>query len=387
MDRIAITALNAKDRMRPFIRRIPGALTLAGFMLASLMPGIAAAGSRLGSEDMVFSYARESDRLVFGGFGYATHAHSSMDHPDGAILYMQDLKTGVKTKVFEAPNGGLGNSAIAPSGAIIAVQVYVRQGDTSSNPKLLVLTTEGKEVTAFGQSRDFAWSPDSRFLAYTTGIPDDGEVLSTGTWLYDQTFKTTTKVSDTGDFVAWSPTDNNLYIWSFVDGNRHISRYDPRTQAILHTPLRGIFFSPTGRYYHAGIPRHGEGRVEVYDAQSNQPVLSHRPRIAALMPSARIVGWAPEGDVLVLEVNRQELRSEAYPQGRFDTVLYDVAHDIIRVVPDDSVIGWQHGHAILHNRGKFTKRPLATLPLLPETPERSESPAKPPGKPFSPPKP
>jgi len=291
-------------------------------------------------------------------------------------LYLQDLKTGAKTKVLEVLNGGLGNSVIAPSGTTIAVQVSVYQGDVSSNPRLLVLTAEGKEITAFAHSRDFSWSPDSRFLAYTAGEWVGIDTFrSSGTWLYDQRFNTLTKILDKGNFVAWSPSDNCLYIWNFSGGDRHILRYDPRTQTVLHTQLRGIFFSPTGRYYHTGIPRYGEGGVEVYDTQSNQPVLFQRPRLAALLPSARIVGWASEGDVLILEVHRQDMISEKYPQGRSDTVIYDVAHDIARIIPDDSVIGWQNGQAIVHNRGKFSKRPLSSLPLLPEKPEKPEKPS------------
>lgn len=379
--------------MRPFIHCIPGALTIVGFMLVSLLPGIVAAGSRLGSEDMVFSYARESDRLVFGGVSYAIHTHFDTDHPDRAILYMQDLKTGAKTKVFEVLNGILGNSAIAPSGTTIAVQVNDYRGDVSANPRLLVLTAEGKEITAFAKSRDFSWSPDSQVLAYTTGDWVGVDTFqSTGTWLYDQRLKTTRKIFAKGNYLAWSQSDNSLYIWdeSYWEesgGDLHILRYDPLTQKVVETNYHGIYFSPSGRYYHGAIQLYGGGASDVFDTQTNQPFLSHRPRIAALMPSARIVGWAPEGDVLVLEVNRQELRSEAYPQGRLDTVLYDVAHDIIRTVPDDSVIGWQHGQAILHARGKFTKRPLSSLPLLPERPEKPEQPEKPPGKPFSRPQP
>ena len=103
-----------------------------------------------------------------------------------------------------------------------------------------------------------------------------------------------------------------------------------------------------------------------------------------MLPHARIVGWASDGDVLILEVFNQGPITEEYPQGRIDTVLYDVAYDIARVIPDDSVIGWQNGQAIVHDRGKFSKRPLASLPLLPETPKRPE---KPPGIPSSRPQP
>ena len=93
------------------------------------------------------------------------------------------------------------------------------------------------------------------------------------------------------------------------------------------------------------------------------------------------MGWAPEGDVLILEVYRPELHTEDRPLGIHDTVVYDVAHDIARVIPDDSVIGWQNGQAIVHDRGKFSKRPLTLLPLLPENAE------KPSGTPSSRPQP
>ena len=373
--------------MQRLVPRMAGILALVGLMFHGMTPGSASAESRSGNEDMVFSYSIGSDRLLFNGMGQLSDVQSGVGQPESFILYMQDLKTGAKTKVFEVLNGILGNSAISPSGTTIAVQVNDYRGDVSANPRLLVLTPEGKEITAFAKSRDFAWSPDSRFLAYTAGEwVSTYTFQSSGTWLYDQTFKTTTKIFDTGDFVAWSPADKSLYIWSWPSGVR-ILRFDPRTQQVMETKQRGIFFSPSGRYYHASIPKYNEGSVEVYDAQSNQPVLSHRPRLASVLPPARIVGWASEGDVLILEVNRQDLASEQYPQGRVDTVLYDVAHDIARVIVDDSVIGLQHGQAILHDRGKFTKRPLSSLPLLPERPEKPEKPDKPPEQPVAPSKP
>lgn len=262
--------------------------------------------------------------------------------------------------------------------------MQVSQEEGFRHARLLVLTADGKGITSFAQGREFSWSPDSRFLAYTTGDWVGVDTFrSAGTWLYDQRLNMSKKIFDKGEYLAWSQSDNSLYIWDAFDGNRHILRYDPITQKVVETNYHGISFSPTGRYYH-GTRSYGIGTVDVFDSKTNQPFLSHRPRIAALMRTARIVGWAPEGDVLVLNVYRQDLRSEEYPLGRFDTVLYDVAHDIARVIQDDSVIGWQNGQAIVHDRGKFSKRPLASLPLLPETPERPE---KLPGIPSSRPQP
>ena len=326
--------------------------------------------SRLGNEDMLFSYSGVSDRLVFSGIGGQRNDFTwDMNPPDKNTLYMQDLRTGVKSKVFEATNGWLHNYSLAPSGTAIAVQVnYERDVHPA---RLLILTAEGKEITGFVQTYDFAWSPDGRFLAYTTGVSDGGEVLGTGTWLYDQQSRSTRKIYDKGDFVAWSPTDHNLYIWTwtFSVTNQNVFRFDPRTETPIPTKLHGIVFSPTGRYYHTGFPKYGEGRVEVYEAQSNQPLLSHRPRIARVLPNCRIVGWASDTDVLILEAYNQGPITPEYPQRRIDTVLYDVTNDIARIIYDDAVIGWQNGQAIVHNRGKFSKRALALFPLLPDQPE------------------
>jgi hypothetical protein len=346
--------------------RITGHLVLLGFILLRATVGTSVAEQRFDGEDLEFSYSRNTDRVVFGGQGYAVHAHSNMEHPDASILYMQDLKTGARKKVFEAPNGTLGNPVFSPSGQFVAVPMNLREGGALVNPKLLVLTMEGQELVSFAKSRDFAWSPDSRFLAYTDGDWVGIDTFhSTGTWLYDLTSRTVSKIANQGDYAAWSPTGDSLLIWSLSNG-LHVLRYDLRTEKITETNYRGIFLSPTGRYYHTQIPRFNEGGVEVYDTQSNQPILRQRPRLESVLPSARIVGWAPEGDVLILEVTRQDFVSEAYPQGQFDTVLYDVAHNIARLIEDDSVIGWQNGSAILHAKGKFTKRPLGTIPILPE---------------------
>jgi hypothetical protein len=328
--------------------------------------------SRLGSEDVLFSYTGVSDRLLFSGYaGQHNDFEWNMNPPDKNTLYMQDLTTGVKFKVFEAINGWLHSYLLAPSGTAIAVQVNYEK-DGHFNPRLLLLTAAGKEITAFTGTYDFAWSPDSRFLAYTTGVSEGegGEVRGTGTWLYDHQARSARKIFDKGDFVAWSPTDRNLYISTWTS----VFRFDPRTERPVSTNLHGMFFSPTGRYYHAGFPRHSGARVEVYDAQSNQPLLSHRPRIAGVLPNCRIVGWASDTDVLILEAYNQGPVTPEYPQGRIDTVLYDVTHDIARIINDDAIIGWHNGQAIVHNRGKFTKRSLASLPLLPENIEKPPPP-------------
>jgi hypothetical protein len=343
--------------------RIATNLLLGTVIFLCLRVGIASA-DRLGNEDLLFSHAGEVDHLLFNGLGQLSDLSSGLNTPAKNTLYIQDLKTNAKSKVFEVMNGTLGYSAIAPSGTMIAVQVNY-QANARLNPKLLVLTADGKELTAFANSHDFTWSPDSRFLAYTTGISDQGEVLSTGTWVYDLKLKSNRKIFDKGDFVAWSRADRKLYIWAFSNGDRRILSFDPSNETPVQTNLRGIFFSPTGRYYHTAIPRYGEGLPEVHDAQSNQPILLHRSKIAKIVSQSRIVGWASEGDVLILELPNQGPTNEQHPQGRIDTVLYDVANDLARVIQDDSVIGWQNGQAVVHGRGKFFKRSLSSLPLLP----------------------
>jgi hypothetical protein len=334
---------------------------LAAFVFICFHVSDVAAGGRLGGEDVLSSYSSRADRVAFTGSD-----QTGEEHPKRTVLYVKDLKAGNKAKVFETPaNSELGALAISPEGGAIAVQVFVQQESTARSHKILLLTAEGKQIAAFANGRDFAWSGDSRFLAYTTAITAEGSLVSTGTWLYDQRTNNAQKIYDKGDFVAWNSAENTLFIWSFSSGV-HVLRYDPRTQKIVETQQRGIFVSPTGRYYHTGIPRHGEGGVEVYDAQSNQPLLSHRPKIARILPNARIVGWASDGDVLILELFNQGPITEELPQRRIDTVLYDVSHDIARIIVNDAVVGWQNGQAIVHDQEKFSKKAPASLPLLPE---------------------
>lgn len=361
MDRITITASNLKGRVRGSMYYLVHALGLAVFVC--MTTAIAMAGSRMDSEDMVFSYAPENDRVVFGGIGYVSTVYQDSDHPDKASLFIQNLATGEKTKVFDAGSQYLGNPKVSFSGAAIAVQVSPDIG--FQNARLLLLTIDGKEITFFAQGREFSWSPDSRFLAYTTGNAERIYTLrSTGTWLYDYRLKTTKKIFDKGHYVAWSESDHSLYIWDESDGRRHILQYDPMTGKVLQTNYQGIYFSPSGRYYH-GARSSGTGTVDVFDTKTNQPFLSHRPKVAALSQRGRIVGWGRDGDVLILEVHRPELSNEKYPQGRFDTVLYDVTNDIARIIPDDSVLGLQQGQVLVHESGKFTKRALSGLTLLP----------------------
>ncbi len=341
-------------------------IALTSSIIIGLTTTPATAGPHMEHEDLMFSYAPGTDQVVFGGVSYTTSRSDQEKTPSNkSTLYSQDLKTGVKTKVYEITGQYLGNPRVSPSGKVVAVQAS--QDERFHIAQLLVLTADGGKIASFAQGREFSWSPDSRFLAYTTGdLKQTYTLQSSGTWLYDQLLKTSTQIHDKGHFVAWSQNGHNLYIWDESDARPLVLRYDITTQKSVLTDYRGIYFSPTGRYYH-GEPSPKRGTTpEIFDAQNNRPILTHRPRIAALIVSARIVGWASEGDVLILEVNRQDLASETHPHGRLDTVLYDVTHDIARVIEDDSVIGWQNGSAILHDKGKFTKRPLGTIPILPE---------------------
>lgn len=74
-------------------------LALGGFILLDLTFGHAAGGVRLGGEDVVSSYSSQSDRVAFSGT-----AQEGDEQPKRTILYMKDLKTGTKTKVFETLN-------------------------------------------------------------------------------------------------------------------------------------------------------------------------------------------------------------------------------------------------------------------------------------------
>ncbi len=322
--------------------------------------------SRMDSEDMVFSYAPGNDRLVFGGIGYVATVYNDMDHPDKSALYVYDLKSEEQSKVFDASNEYVGNPKVSPSGAAIAVQVSQEKG--FRNPKLLISSSDGNVLASFPGGRDFTWNPDSRYLAYTTGEAEHTYTLrSTGTWLYDLRLNTTKRIFDKGDYLAWSESDHSLYIWDESDGRRHILRYDPATGKLSQTSHHGINFSPTGRYYH-GTRSSGIGSVDVFDAKTNQPFLSQRPKVAKLLQRARIVGWAPQGDVLILEVHRPEFSSDQYPQGTFETVFYDVPNDLARFIPSGSVLGWQQGQAVVHDAGKFSKRSLGTLPMMIDKP-------------------
>jgi len=55
--------------MRRLMLRLAENLVLCGLILLGLTFGSAAAESRLGNEDLLFSYAPERDRLVFSGLG------------------------------------------------------------------------------------------------------------------------------------------------------------------------------------------------------------------------------------------------------------------------------------------------------------------------------
>src|SRR6478609_8248037 len=101
--------------------------------------------------------------------------------------------------------------------------------------------------------RFYAWSPDGLRLVYVTGryLGHYKDHSRTGTWIWNASDKSRTRISTGGYYVSWPMFDGNVYLWD-PNGERpsRVRRYDVKRQQLDVTSHKSIYFSASGSYYY-----------------------------------------------------------------------------------------------------------------------------------------
>lgn len=142
-------------------------------------------------------------------------------------------------------------SALSPDRRSIVFSEAHRSESGSVVDRLRVLPRDGQETDVVDEDTyDFAWSPDSKRIAYTKQIQvAEFETKDLGTWLYDIGSRQKTKLLPRGGTVFWAGFDNMIYGFNPDDeGYGTVYRVDPSTGKEQETDYPSNNFSPDGRY-------------------------------------------------------------------------------------------------------------------------------------------
>jgi uncharacterized protein YvpB/WD40 repeat protein len=211
---------------------------------------------------------------------------------------------GKETRLSRVAVAGVGLTDVAartaPDGGHVAIRV---SGDRAGGSSLRLVTVQSSAAITVTLSRNsdvgigaFAWSPDSRLLAYTVASPQraDADTGLGALWVVGADAKGAHRLAGSGParLVGWSPDSSGLY-YVRDDGD------DSTPPDLWYMPLNGpalpvIRSSPAGLQYSAfavaasppagGAP--GEARIAGLAAGNLGP-LSGAPNGAAHAPRAR----------------------------------------------------------------------------------------------------
>jgi hypothetical protein len=223
---------------------------------------------------------------------------------------------------------------------------------------LHVLSAAGSRLDAIDDVRMFAWSPDGRQLAYVTGQfrGSDEDYANTRTWIWDATDNRRLQVSDRGYYVEWAGFDGNVYLWDKVEGMAaNVYRYDVMSRKVEPTSHKSIYFSPTGTYYYH--PGGGIGLPQNVYLRATDVSLTSKSQVFAALTGWRPLGWAPNADLLLMEVNRKR---GGQAQDEPATIVYDPRADTSIDVGGSEVIGWGNnsGEIIVKSDDRFHRRAI-----------------------------
>ena len=84
--------------LRGLLDIAPSPASAAFILIISLTSTNAAAGVRIGGDDVLSSYSSRADRVAFTASNTIGE-----EQPKRTVLYVKDLKSGKKGKIFEAP--------------------------------------------------------------------------------------------------------------------------------------------------------------------------------------------------------------------------------------------------------------------------------------------
>jgi hypothetical protein len=282
-----------------------------------------------------------------------------------------DLSTRSRRILHRPETGSIFDFKVAPARDLLAVlervveysatQALVREGST-----LVIRSATGEAVLdRIASVRSFAWSPDSRHLAYVTGTfrGQYANYSDTQAWIWDAQDRTRSRISEGGYYVSWPLFDRKVYVWQF-DAKRGVPwdviRYDPETGRRESTSHKSIYFSSTGRYYyHPG----GSLREEVF-SRANDAALTETSSALKSLWGWRPLAWAPDADLLLMEISRRtvEPTGEQKAVAVFDPDSDTITDVVAEGVPDAIEWGATSGELLVLTNGRVEKRSFAAAP-------------------------
>ena len=181
----------------------------------------------------------------------------------GATIYDQvmlyDPVTRTNRAIFRSDGHIPGDVDVSPEGEYASfVEAFTINPGVVRN-RLVVIDGRGAVVRAI-ENRPvgtYAWCCGKGNVAIITGPPsEDGDIgfVPEGLYLIDVTTGAERHLEGVVGFpyqLHWSPVDSSLYIKTLpTPSGGKVYRYDPRTQLLVLTPHKGLFFSPDGLYYY-----------------------------------------------------------------------------------------------------------------------------------------
>lgn len=189
------------------------------------------------------------------------------DLSDERALYKLNYNSGIIKSIYQSTKDHISKLLISPDGNYISLietkkGTFKKQGsgyiyDIPPKNRLIILNSDGNIVRVINDDvRKYAWCPDENKIAYVTGTYYEGGIgfMPTGIYILNLLTNKKNKIENVNypRELHWLKTDyeNALYIKALSQKpEKHILRYNIRKKRLEITRVKGIHFSPDGKYY------------------------------------------------------------------------------------------------------------------------------------------
>ena len=229
------------------------------------------------------------------------------------LLVISDMKT-LSPQLFRTFDGKIVDSEPSITGKYVGAMVVDPKSQNPDLPAFVfhVLDKRGKTVASVAKAQGFAFSPDDRYVAVTTGSPYEGATgfrpeatqvldLQTGKRWEVPEFKDATEIDWTN-----LPDEGLTLVAKKPLGTSKVWKYRLKNRLAKATKWKSVHFSPDGEYYYmtprevieAGMCKVGDRNdscIRAFSRSNKEMKLNLRQRFR------RAIGWAgPRGhDLLV----------------------------------------------------------------------------------------
>ena len=237
---------------------------------------------------------------------------------DRRALKVRDFRTGEERDLFQTGTGHVSGFELSASSGMMAI---------AEESLLHIFDADGRPVAEMAAVRVFSWSPDGRQLAYVTQS-------TRGNWIWNAADGSRTEIGRLGYYLHWAWFDGRIYVWEQAAGvPRKVYAFNPTAKEIVETPHKSIYFSPSGSYYFH--PGDGPNAPEGVYARGWDVTLAASSRVLASLCGFRPIAWAPDADLLLMQVCRK-----SGGEDRQVAVIFDPVRDIVLGVGNADAIAW-----------------------------------------------